>query len=201
VGSSGWERNKARTRVALATAAVRLFREQGYDATTVEDIARAAGSSSSTFFRYFGAKEDVLFFNIREVLDRFRDFVSHPIPGLTSWDQIHLGVVTAVAQVAEPSAEIEEASIMSWLNEPAISRRFGQFSGELEQIIAAALARERGVAPERDLTVQVRARCATAAYMSAFYIHVNTGCELAKLLDEAFRTIEDGIQPRNRATT
>ncbi|WP_445183594.1 TetR family transcriptional regulator [Pseudonocardia sp. Cha107L01] len=55
MGSSGWERNKARTRVAMATAAVRLFREQGCDATTVEDIARAASSSSSTFFRYFGA--------------------------------------------------------------------------------------------------------------------------------------------------
>jgi AcrR family transcriptional regulator len=189
----GWERNKARTRVSLATAAVRLFREQGYEATTVDDIARAAGSSSSTFFRYFGTKEDVLFFNIREVLDTFRAFVEHPIPGLSRWDQIHLGVVAAVRQVADPSPEIEEASIVSWLREPAISRRFSGFSRELETVMASALAAERGVDPDSDLMVQVVARSATAAYMSAFHVHVHTGQDLPKLLDQAFCAVQGGI--------
>jgi AcrR family transcriptional regulator len=191
--ADGWERNKARTRVSLATAAVRLFREQGYEATTVEDIARAAGSSSSTFFRYFGTKEDVLFFNIREVLDTFRAFVEHPVPGLSRWDQIHLGVVAAVRQVADPSPEIEEASIMSWLNEPAISRRFSEFARELETVMASVLALERGVDPDSDLTVQVAARSATAAYMSAFHVHVHTGQDLPKLLDQAFRAVQEGL--------
>jgi AcrR family transcriptional regulator len=187
----GWERNKARTRLALATAAARLFREQGYAATTVEDIARAAGSSSSTFFRYFGAKEDVLFFNIREVLDIFRDFLAQPVPGLSCWDQVHVGVINAVRQVAEPSTEIEEASITGWLTEPAISRRFGEFSRELEQVITVALARERGVDADRDLTVQLAARSATAAYMAAFHVHIHTGIDLPELLDQAFRAIEE----------
>jgi AcrR family transcriptional regulator len=178
----------------LATAAVRLFREQGYEATTVEDIARSAGSSPSTFFRYFGAKEDVLFFNVREVLDSFREFVSVPIAGLTCWDQIHVGVVTAVNQLAEPSPEIEEASIVSWLNEPAISRRFHTFSAELEDIMARALARERGVEHDQDLTVQVMARAATAAYMSAFHVHIRTSQDLTRLLHAAFHVVEDGVQ-------
>ena len=54
------ERKKAKTRAAIQEHALRLFREQGYAATTVEQIAEAAEVSPSTFFRYFGTKEDVV---------------------------------------------------------------------------------------------------------------------------------------------
>ncbi|MCS7481042.1 TetR family transcriptional regulator [Umezawaea endophytica] len=54
------EQRKARTRKAIQEHALRLFLADGYDATTVERIASAAGVSHMTFFRYFPSKEAVV---------------------------------------------------------------------------------------------------------------------------------------------
>ena len=47
-------------RERLVAAALRLFSEQGYDTTTVAEIAEQAGLTKSTFFRYFPDKREVL---------------------------------------------------------------------------------------------------------------------------------------------
>src|SRR5215468_6911612 len=54
------ERKKQKTRWSIQEHALRLFREQGYEQTTVDQIAAAAEISPSTFFRYFKTKEDVV---------------------------------------------------------------------------------------------------------------------------------------------
>ncbi|TCJ31792.1 TetR/AcrR family transcriptional regulator [Parafrankia sp. BMG5.11] len=54
------ERKKAKTRAAIQQEALRLFREQGYEATTMEQIAEAAEVSQSTVFRYFPTKEELV---------------------------------------------------------------------------------------------------------------------------------------------
>jgi AcrR family transcriptional regulator len=54
------ERKRTRTRLMIQTEAMRLFAQQGYAETTVEQIADAAAISPRTFFRYFPTKEDVV---------------------------------------------------------------------------------------------------------------------------------------------
>src|ERR1700759_1478585 len=80
------ERKKARTRATIREEALRLFREQGYYATTVEQIAAAAEVSPSTFFRYFPTKEDVVLQDDMEPL--LAEAIKHQPP--------ELGVVAAV---------------------------------------------------------------------------------------------------------
>jgi AcrR family transcriptional regulator len=60
------DRNKAEVRTNLHDAAVRLFSERGYEATSVDDLAEAAGVSLRTFFRYFASKDDVLFARVMD---------------------------------------------------------------------------------------------------------------------------------------
>ena len=55
------ERKKMRTRVAIQKEALRMFLRNGYEETTIEDIAEAVDISPSTFFNYFPSKEAVVF--------------------------------------------------------------------------------------------------------------------------------------------
>ncbi|WP_052433918.1 TetR/AcrR family transcriptional regulator [Streptacidiphilus melanogenes] len=62
------EQNRRRTHEALIEAAGRLFQERGYDATTVRDIAAAAGVGERTFFRYFPSKESLVLQQVRDLV-------------------------------------------------------------------------------------------------------------------------------------
>ena len=69
-------------RSAVVAAAIDLFAEHGFDQTSVEQIAQAAGVSRSTFFRQFGGKEDVVFADHELLLDQLRSYLgkSHANP-------------------------------------------------------------------------------------------------------------------------
>jgi AcrR family transcriptional regulator len=55
-----WDRTRQLASREILETALRLFAEQGYDETTIAQIAREAGVSQRTLFRYFGTKEDLL---------------------------------------------------------------------------------------------------------------------------------------------
>lgn len=55
-----WDRQRSALRAEIMRVALDLFVRQGFEATTIDEIAMAAGISRRSFFRYFGTKEDVL---------------------------------------------------------------------------------------------------------------------------------------------
>ena len=68
-------RKKRETRERIVSRARDLFLEQGYDVTTVEEIAEAADISKPTFFNYFEAKASLLTEMVREIDERFRRYI------------------------------------------------------------------------------------------------------------------------------
>ncbi|NLV78994.1 MAG: TetR family transcriptional regulator [Rhodococcus sp.] len=81
-GSTSSRRNDAagpdpaQFRVHVVTQAIRLFSEYGYESTTVEQIAAAAGVSRRTFFRQFRSKEDVIFADHESLLEQVSEYLS-----------------------------------------------------------------------------------------------------------------------------
>ncbi|MDQ1204363.1 TetR/AcrR family transcriptional regulator [Microbacterium sp. SORGH_AS_0862] len=62
----------------VVAAALDLFARQGFEATSVDQIAQAAGISRSTFFRQFGGKDDVVFADHELLLERLRTYLARP---------------------------------------------------------------------------------------------------------------------------
>ena len=92
------ERKKAMTRAAIQQHALQLFREQGYDATTVDQIADAADVSATTFFRYFPAKEDVALAN-DDGPQIIAAFLAQPagLDPIPAYYKLHNRIVTSAA--------------------------------------------------------------------------------------------------------
>jgi AcrR family transcriptional regulator len=82
------ERKKQRTREQIIEAAMGLFAERGYQATTIADIAAAADVAPRTFFSYFPSKEAVVFHNVDRNLDGLASALRDRLPGETAFDAL-----------------------------------------------------------------------------------------------------------------
>src|SRR5918994_3951328 len=82
------ERKKQRTREQIIEAAMALFAERGYHATTIADIAAAAYVAPRTFFSYFSSKEAVVFYNVDRDLDGLAGALRDRLPGETAFDAL-----------------------------------------------------------------------------------------------------------------
>lgn len=86
-------RRRITTRAELEHVAFELFDRQGFDGTTVDDIASAAGIGRRTFFRYFASKNDVPWGDFEAELDRMRAFLAACPRDLPLMDAIRLAIV------------------------------------------------------------------------------------------------------------
>lgn len=136
------ERKKAAARAALEQAALRLFAEKGYAATTVDDIATAADMSRSTFFRYFGSKEAVFF----DVYEQSGTTLVTEILKRPETESAMTAFEEALVQLARDLAR-EETRHMSrdrqrfLESDPEMMARSREMSEHWERRIAEALAR------------------------------------------------------------
>ncbi len=149
----------------LAEAAIRQFEAKGFAATTVEDVAEAAGYSPRTFFRQFATKEDVLFFDLPDILDPLRELLA--APPASAWDAVAAIVVRNSRDWEAAGVELAQTRTRLLHSEPALHRRFLEIAAEWELVIARIFAAERGVDPELDARAQVLAGAVVGACRSA----------------------------------
>ena len=88
-GSSGLrERTRRAVRAEIGATAMRLFLENGFEATTMDQIANEAGISRRSLFRYFGTKEDIVLGNLVEAGMAVRDALEARPAGEPPWEAL-----------------------------------------------------------------------------------------------------------------
>jgi TetR/AcrR family transcriptional regulator, regulator of mycofactocin system len=95
-------RKKARTRLAIQDAALDLFADQGFEATTVEQIAQRADVSPSTFFRYFGTKADIILSDHDTQLGQLCDAIRNQPTGTSELEAVRRALQEAWVPNIDP---------------------------------------------------------------------------------------------------
>ncbi|KIZ15169.1 TetR/AcrR family transcriptional regulator [Streptomyces natalensis] len=138
------ERRRQETRLEIAEAAAALFSDRGYDATTVEDIASAAGISLRTFYRYCAAKEDALTPVLTDGVGQLVDQLAiRPVEEpLTCAVQAAFDTSTSARRLAD--AERARRLIRVMGSVPAIRMRWMAAGREMQDRLVPVLAARTG---------------------------------------------------------
>jgi len=188
------ERKKARTRASLREHALRLFREQGYQATTVEQIAAAAEVSPSTFFRYFPTKEDVV---LRDDMDdRILESLARQPTSMTPISAFRAAMRETLASLTEEEwQEFRDAGELS-TKVPEIRARQLDELGRTIDVLADALAKRTGRSAD-DLAVRVYVGAVFGVVLAVTTpgkpSKADFGTRMFDRIDEALGLLEAGL--------
>src|SRR5262245_4511302 len=159
------ERKKQRTRWAIQEHALRLIAQQGYDATTVDQIAAAAEISPSTFFRYFKTKEDVI---LEDEYDPImaQAFVDAPAE-LAPMAAFRYGIRNSLSALGPDAIEAVKARGRLQLSVPALRARSLDNFLATRDVIGGAIAARTGRAAD-DPVVRSAAGAILGVLLAAF---------------------------------
>jgi AcrR family transcriptional regulator len=190
------ERKKARTRAAIREHALRLFRENGYQRTTVEQIAAAAEVSPSTFFRYFPTKEDVV---LQDDMDtRMIEALERQPADLSPLSAVRAAVRDAFASYTEADLEVIAETTLLSMTVPEIRARATDEFTRTIGVIGEALAKRAG-RPADDLAVRTAAGAIIGVMMSltmpweGWASDMQTIEDLFGRIDQALALLEAGL--------
>jgi AcrR family transcriptional regulator len=182
---------KTATRDRIRASALRLFGEQGYDATTVEQIAAEAGVSHMTFFRYFPAKEDVA---LSDGYDPLIVAMLEQTPA--SWPlirRIRAVLVDGFRQVYDAERDTLLAQNTLIVTTPALRERLWAQQIATQQLILQALsAGQDNSGPSFQDRVTVAACLAAASTAILAWVEGGGTLELPDLIEQAFDVLDSG---------
>jgi len=178
------QRKKTATRDRIRASALLLFREQGYDATTVEQIAAAAGVSHMTFFRYFPAKEDVA---LADSYDPLIAGLLRQTPA--SWplgDRIRTALLQGLRQIYDTDRDTLLAQNKLIISTPALRERLWAGQIATQQLILEAVGDAH---PSLQARVTVAACLAAASTAVLSWVENDGNPELPDLIEQAFEAL------------
>jgi|SRR5450631_345552 len=186
------ERKRARTFAEIQREALRLFVAQGYEQTTIEQIAEAVEVSPSTIFRYFPTKEDLVLTDEYDALI-LTSLAAGPRgePGVTAMRRALRQTLADVVE-QDPSMFLMRGRLM--LGVPALRARLWGFLQENEAVLCQIFAAQSGRDPE-DFELRVAAGAIVGGIMAALteWVQSDGQADMGTLLDRALHLLEAGL--------
>jgi AcrR family transcriptional regulator len=185
------ERKKIKTREAIQQQALRLFREQGYYETTIEQIAEAAEISPSTFFRYFPTKEALLLEDDYDPL-LIEAFRKQP-PDLSPLQAIRRAVRIGFAQIPEEVRNSFRERMSYMLTVPEVRAASLNYAANTMNLISKLIA-ERTGRDEEDFYVRNIAGAVIGAFLTVQqYAIKHPDEDYLEMFDRALAHLEAGL--------
>lgn len=188
------ERKKALLRDNIVSNAVELFGRHGFDAVSVEEIVQASMCSRSTFHRYFGAKEDLLFPTVTERLAELEAALGAAQPDEDAWavarDAVSVGLRGFLDDL---DPDLQADCVRLWFSEALPRRRYVEIVLEWEAVLARFFAARLRVDPQLSLECQLLASSVSSALRAALRTAMETGQRVDVLVTHAFEVIESGL--------
>lgn len=187
------ERKKIKTRETIRREAYRLFTAQGYDETTVDQIADAAEVSPSTFFRYFPTKEDVVLTDEYDPI--FTALLRARPPDEPLIESVRHAMIGPVRELLAQDREALLTRLRLSAEVPALRARMWESGESTMGLMTEVLAERFG--PGAD---PVALRVATAAIFAATQVAVTQWAlddgagDLATFIDRAFDVLAGGLR-------
>ena len=198
------ERKKQKTRDSIQRTALRLFEKQGYEETTIEQIAAAVEISPSTFFNYFPTKEDVVLYDAYDPM-AIQLFLERPKD-----EPLNVGLRRVLEGLAETFQRDEQMILARgrlFLEVPELRARIWD-EVERTQVLLAQMLAERTGRRADDFELRVTVRVVTSAVFEATieWMRSNGRHGLVELVNRALDVVESGARlsvvartrPRNR---
>lgn len=176
-------------REALSGAARELVLERGLDAVTVEDIARAAGVSTRTFFNYFATKDDAIIGIEPELITELVTAMCNRPESETPAQALH-AVIFEQADLEQMPRMWEEHNELVHRH-PALFPRYLASMAEVESAVAAALAERYGVDPATDPRPQALVASAMGVLRATvtWWLDTDRSEPLLDLADRTYRSL------------
>lgn len=189
---SGSGRPPSTSHEEVEAVALDLFAGNGFEATTVEDIAAAVGVGRRTIFRYFDSKNDVVWGDFDWVMDRLRGALAGCGAEVPMMEALRHAVVSSNSYEPSqlPGLRIRMALITTV---PALQAHSALRYAAWRRVVAEFAARRLGEAPS-DLLPAAIAHAALGTAMASFGRWVEHPDEnLEALLDSAFAALAAGF--------
>ncbi|MFI1767403.1 TetR/AcrR family transcriptional regulator [Streptomyces sp. NPDC020800] len=154
-----WDRSRQVAVQAILDTAVRLFAEQGYEQTTIAQIAREAGISQRSLFRYFGTKEDLVCGDQEALGELLKRTVEQQPAEVSAWDALRAGFEVVLTADHPPERVLELSRLI--FDTPSLHARYIEKRLRWQRDLVPVVRTRLGTDPGPALDVRAKAIVAT----------------------------------------